>query len=546
MMEQTRRALLRTAAVAGAGAAGAGLGVTVAPASTAAAAPEGCEPTWPPPLGPATIPPDDPRYLEFVNRGINMRFVGAPDEVRVVGTTDHVIEAVQDGVRNDLRIAVRSGGHGFENFVDHPDVRMLIDMSGMTSVYYDPEFDAFAVEPGTTLGEVYRRLYLGWGVTIPAGWCPTVGAGGHVMGGGFGPLSRRFGLSVDYLYAVQVVVVDSDGDVSSVVATREADDPNRDLWWAHTGGGGGNFGIVTRYWFRAADAPRGAGPEELLPRPPATVTTFKATWAWDGMDQQAFSRLVTNYGAWVEGHSVPGTDYTALHSILILLPQLYGAPHMLLGQVALESGAERIVNQHLDAVAAGLPAPEIITDELPWLQAAFKGSGENAGRGYAKMKSAYARRRLTDQQVAAAYDRLANPSPDVIPAALSMATYGGQVNAVEPAATAYSHREALLKLEFVSIWAEADKEAPAVAGIRELYRDLYAETGGVPVPGEVNDGAYINYPDTDVADPEWNTSDVPWHDLYYKENYPQLQEIKGRWDPNNVFHHALSIQAPQQ
>jgi FAD/FMN-containing dehydrogenase len=51
----------------------------------------------------------------------------------------------------------------------------------------------------------------------------------------------------------------------------------------------------------------------------------------------------------------------------------------------------------------------------------------------------------------------------------------------------------------------------------------------------------INHPDVDLADPEWNTSGVPWHTLYYKDNYPRLQQIKSRWDPGNVFHHALSI-----
>jgi aclacinomycin oxidase len=83
-----------------------------------------------------------------------------------------------------------------------------------------------------------------------------------------------------------------------------------------------------------------------------------------------------------------------------------------------------------------------------------------------------------------------------------------------------------------------------VAWVRGLYRDVYAATGGVPVPDEVNDGSYINYPDTDLADPAWNTSGVPWSTLYYKDNYRRLQRVKARWDPRNVFHHALSVQPP--
>ncbi len=65
----------------------------------------------------------------------------------------------------------------------------------------------------------------------------------------------------------------------------------------------------------------------------------------------------------------------------------------------------------------------------------------------------------------------------------------------------------------------------------------------MPVPGEAYDGALINHPDTDVADPSWNSSGVPWSTLYYQDNYPRLQRIKAQWDPNNVFHHPLSIRA---
>jgi len=64
---------------------------------------------------------------------------------------------------------------------------------------------------------------------------------------------------------------------------------------------------------------------------------------------------------------------------------------------------------------------------------------------------------------------------------------------------------------------------------------------GFGLPGEAYDGALINHPDTDLADPALNTSGVPWHTLYYKGNYPRLQQVKAKWDPRDVFHHALSI-----
>jgi hypothetical protein len=91
-------------------------------------------------------------------------------------------------------------------------------------------------------------------------------------------------------------------------------------------------------------------------------------------------------------------------------------------------------------------------------------------------------------------------------------------------------------------WSDPGEDAKHIGWARTVYRDLYRETGGVPVPNEINAGSYINYPDVDLADPEWNTSGVPWHELFYQGNYPRLQRIKAKWDPRNVFRHRLSIQ----
>jgi aclacinomycin oxidase len=93
-------------------------------------------------------------------------------------------------------------------------------------------------------------------------------------------------------------------------------------------------------------------------------------------------------------------------------------------------------------------------------------------------------------------------------------------------------------------WSKSEDEERSVAWVRELYRDVFAESGGVPVPGASNEGALINHPDADLADPVWNASGVPWHVMYYLDNYARLQSVKTKWDPRNVFRHALSIELP--
>ena len=106
------------------------------------------------------IEPDDPRYLAVVNKRFNKRFSASPDYVRLVGSTEEVVSAVQDAVREGRRLVVTSGGHCLEGFVSDPDVRVIIDVSPMKRVYYDAEMGAVAVEAGATVGETFRKLGL--------------------------------------------------------------------------------------------------------------------------------------------------------------------------------------------------------------------------------------------------------------------------------------------------------------------------------------------------------------------------------------------------
>ncbi|OKI09187.1 FAD-linked oxidase [Streptomyces sp. CB02923] len=553
MGEVTRRSLLAgaaalggtAAAVAAPGTASAGQ-AAAPPAAPAAppAAPAAPAAGRPPGQGLVTVGPEDPRYPSLTRRGTNARFTGKPARVHVVNTTEQVVTAVQQAVRDGRRIAVRSGGHCFENFVDDPSVGVLIDTSPMRAIRYDAARRAFAVEPGALLGEVYRALFLGWGVSIPAGATAEVGVGGHVLGGGYGTLSRRYGLSVDHLYAVEVVVVDRSGTARSVVATRDPEDPHHDLWWAHTGGGGGNFGIVTCYWFRDPAA-KGDDPAQLLPKAPGTVLSSYAVWDWKNLDERAFTRLLRNHGSWYEHNSAPDSPYAGLFSVLMVNARGSG-DILLTGQLdAATPGAERLMQAYVDAVGRGVGArPVSGHEETPWLQAVA--SVQETAPAAFKSKAGYLRNRFTDEQIGAAYTYLAGGAGGAgkeasAGGALWLVSYGGQVNAVAPDATAVPQRDSILKAIYLTSWEAGEAGAPRLAWVRDLYRAVYADSGGVPVPGEVSDGAFVNYPDVDLADPALNTSGVPWHTLYYKGNYPRLQRVKARWDPRDEFRHALSI-----
>ena len=491
------------------------------------------------------IGPEDPRYRVVLEKRFNRRFSATPDYVRLAGSIGDVIAAVEDAVREDRRLVVTTGGHCLEGFVSDPEVRVILDVSPMNRIYADPRLGAVAVEAGATVGETFRALAETWGTVIPLGEYPAIGMGGHVVGGAFGFLCRELGLAADYLHAVEVVTVDAAGKAGSVIATREPSDPNHDLWWAHTGGGGGNFGVVTRYWFRSPGS-AGRDPASLLPRAPASITTLRAEWDWSSVDRASFARLLRNHGAWCERESAPESRFASLWALFEIHRREFGKI-IVRGVSTADSEAERLMDHHLAAVSEGVLPPGVVElQRMGWLEFALNPLPDlfaaPPGGVSAKVKDALLRRRLTDHQIGVAYDHLTSTTHEVMGGMLGLATYGGRINTVARGATASAQRGAILDLACTTGWLDPRDEAKNLAWVREFYRELFGDTGGVPVQGDRYEGTFINHPDTDVADPAWNTSGVPWSTLYYQANYPRLQRVKARWDPRNVFRHALSVE----
>ncbi|QES54218.1 FAD-linked oxidase [Streptomyces venezuelae] len=531
--------LAASAVVVGAGTAGT---LTTAPASAA---------TAPGAAGPKILP-SDARYPSL-RTGINRRYAADPEHVKMVRSARDAEDALREAIARRKRISVRSGGHCLADFTCNPEVEVLLDFSEMTGVGYDERRRAFHVEPGAHLMAVYEALYKGWGVTLPGGVCHSVGAGGHISGGGYGLLSRDFGLVVDHLYAVEVVVPGAGGRPRTIVATREADDPHRELWWAHTGGGGGNFGLVTRYWFRTPGTGH-APPERQLPVPPATLHACAIDLSWDELTEDRFVRLLRNYGSWHERNSGPGSPGRHLSTLFNANARRFGS----LAHYA-QSSSRATLDAYLAALLDGTgltprpvdrpsgelaAMPNLFTPrELPWLDAARMVGSPNPvwANPLARvgLKSAYHRRGFTLHQLQAAYRHLSRTdNPDT---SLVLLSFGGAINAHGEADTAAAQRDSVFKVLYQSIWSAPQDDEPETNRLRAFYGDVYAETGGVPATGGVTDGCYINYPDTDLADPAVNTSGIPWHELFYKGNYERLRAVKRRYDPHAVLRHKLSV-----
>jgi aclacinomycin oxidase len=184
---------------------------------------------------------------------------------------------------------------------------------------------------------------------------------------------------------------------------------------------------------------------------------------------------------------------------------------------------------------------------MPWLEFALNPFPDlfamPPGGVSTKVKDALLKKRLTGRQIAVVFDYMTRTDYDVMGGAFGFATYGGHINTVAADATASAQRGSIFDMACNTGWIDPRDGEKNLAWVRAFYEDLFAESGGLPVPGDAYEGGLINHPDTDLADPALNKSGVPWHGLYYKENYPRLQRIKARYDPRNVFRHALSIRA---
>ncbi|MCM3887561.1 FAD-binding protein [Frankia sp. R82] len=518
--------------------------------ATAAPAPSGSDTQALQPPDQVSIGPSDRRYPDALQRGFNRRFVGSPESVRIVSTTAQVVAAVQEAVRSGKKIVVRSGGHCLENFVDDPAAKIVIDLVEMRSVTFDASRKAFAVEAGVTLGELYRALDWGWGVTVPGGSCQTVGIGGHATGGGFGMLSRQHGIVADYIDAVEVVIVGANGVARAVVATGAQDDPNRELWWAHTGGGGGNFGVVTRFWLRSRSATT-SDPTSLLPTPPRALANTVLTWSWSDLGRADFVRLLGNYGTWHELNSAPGSAGAKLFSALTAGRKEFGSVSVLAQVDPTDTAANGVVSSYLSAIRSGVAAvPTVFSSgNLPWLTTVLNLPTTAAvyaisGPLRSKSKGALLKKGYTGAQLDAVYDNLTSTGYNNPASALSLLSYGGAINATAPTATATAHRSSVIAASFTSYWENPADDDANIAWLRRLYSAVYADTGGVPAPNAANEGSYINWPDIDLVDPTQNTSHVRWSTLFYGDNYARLQLAKAAYDPKNVFTHALGVTAP--
>lgn len=500
----------------------------------------------------------DPRF-DALKSGHNLRFPAsaaeAADRILLCTSAEETEDALRRVVAAGLRPTVRSGGHCYEGFVSDNPHGAILDMSLHNSVTQDAT-GAYCVAPGAVLGDVYMALYKRYNLTLPAGSCFMVGAGGHISGGGYGLLSRMHGLTSDWLTGVDILTVDADGKVT---ARRVDAHHDPDLFRACRGAGGGNYGVITSFRF------------DRLPVAPREVANINLFIPWKDMTEERFTALMTTFGDYWEGRG-KDPDTWGLFSLLEITPQKSG--HLgLYSQFCTPDGTVAdlsVLNDFLDrfsafgpllmpphggAGAAATASAAHRQDPLrnhvnfkpgirfsPWLEATVGGGG-GGGPTRAKYKSAYMKRTFTPAEASAFYRFYTAADEAGMGSVVSIDSYGGAVNRPELAGTtAVAQRASVMKLQWQCYWREAADDARHLKAMDELYTSVYTgshvDAGHQGTPwGDRYEGCYMNYADADMLRYSY------WPELYYGRDglYPFLQQVKRRYDPNNVFHSSMSI-----
>ena len=439
------------------------------------------------------LAPGDPAYDE-VRRVWNGAIDRRPAFIARCRTTGDVASAVVFARRHDLPIAVRGGGHSLPGH-SVCEGGLMIDLQPMKGVAVDPGRRTADVEPGVLWQELDAAAHA-HGLATPGGEISDTGVAGLTLGGGIGWLSRMHGLAADNLLAVEIVTADGE-----VVEADDETDP--ELMWGLRGGGG-NFGIVTRFRFRLHEV--GAVWAGMVVLPGDLATDVLGL----GLELAASApRELSTVTALVSAPPAPFVPPEAVGTpVVVFAAAMFGDPAA--GPDLLEP-VRRLAPPMLDTFGV---------TTYPELQRMFDDANVAGRQNYVKSDFL----RLLDAGAVEALARHGGAPSSPLNQVL-LRPMGGRVSEVEPSATAFANRDVDHLLTLAATWEDpaADPE-PHRSWVRALWADMRPWAHGT----------YVNHLGDEGSAAA--ARGVPGGDL------AALTGLKGRMDPDNVF--ALNQNIP--
>jgi FAD/FMN-containing dehydrogenase len=439
------------------------------------------------------IEADDDRYDEaraLYNGMIDRR---PRTIVRCAGVAD-VIAAIEHGRSLGIPIAIRGGGHNGAGFASCDD-GLVIDLSPMTGIRVDPQARTVRVEAGCTQGDVDHTTHA-FGLAVPAGIVSTTGVAGLTLGGGHGYLSRRYGLTIDNLLEADVVLADGR------LVTASADQ-HPELFWALRGGGG-NFGVVTSFLFRAHPVDTVYGGPIFY-----DIADARKVMRWY---RDALPTLPARFSPFLGLKRVPSSEPfpTELwgRQVCALVCCFDGPAEE--AEEVMRPLREQLPEPLLDGCAPmPYPALQRMFDPLlpPGLQWYWKGDVVSE---------------LPDEAIDAHLEHMARAPSEL--SLMHLYPIDGAVHRVGQDETAWRFRDATWSMVIAAIDPDPATADRLTTWARTYWEAVHPHTLG---------GAYVNFMMDEGPDRIRAT---------YGDNYARLVEIKRDYDPTNLFHVNQNIE----
>ncbi|CAN1290308.1 Berberine bridge enzyme-like 15 [Linum perenne] len=430
--------------------------------------------------------PDNSTFSTFLSSSAqNLRYLlpSVPKPVFIFTPlqVSHIQSAVLCSKQLGIHLRIRSGGHDYEGLsYASTSPFLILDLSKLRSVDVDLSDNTAWVQAGATVGEAYYHIYQKSPVHgFPAGLCSSLGVGGHITGGAYGSMMRKYGLGADNV--VDALIVDAGGKLLNRKAMGE------DVFWAIRGGAGGSFGVIVAWKLK------------LVPVP-ATVTVFTVPKT---LQQGALFLGDSNRLLNIMGSSFPELGLTKkdcqettwIKSVLYI---------------------------------AGYPSntpPEVLLE------------GKSLFKNYFKAKSDFVKEPISEIGLEGIWKRfLEEDSPLMI-----WNPFGGEMSRISESAIPFPHRKGTaFMIQYLTNWQDGEKSMERhMDWMRKLYNYMTPYVSMMPRSAYVNyrDLDLGMNKDCNTSFIEASS----WGHKYFKENFNKLVQVKTKFDPENIFRHEQSI-----
>ncbi|KAI7757801.1 hypothetical protein M8C21_029177 [Ambrosia artemisiifolia] len=471
--------------------------------------------------------PNNSSYISVLQFSLNnLRFTSpTTPKPRFIVTPVHesqIQTLVYCSKKHGLEIRTRSGGHDFEGLSYVSQLPFVIlDLKNLKSVTVDIQTATAWVQAGATLGELYYGIaQKSRNLGFPGGVCYALGLGGHVSGGGYGTMRRKYGLAADNVIDAQFI------NVHGKIVDRKS--MGEDLFWAIRGGGGSSFGIILSWKIKLVPVPE-------------TVTIF----AVDRTLEQNLTKIIHKWQ-----YVAPKIDKDLDIRVLmfsVVNPSTGNRTIRATFDTLFLGGIDRLLTlMQVEFPELGLTREDCT--EMSWIEAVVIGSGFTNGepseillnrtalpKNSFKGKSDFATTPISEDGFEGIW-RFYNDQIEAGMALLVLTPYGGKMDEISGSAIPFPHRlGTLYMIEYVVGW-DGNETSPHISWIISLYNYMTSYVSNSPRR------AYLNYIDLDLGvGKNYAEAKDTWGSSYFNNNFNRLVKVKTMVDPSNFFKHEQSI-----